>query len=105
MTRPFVQKAPALRFAVRLTPKGGRDAIEGWQVDAAGRRMLKARVSAPPEDGKANAALVALVADALDVGKSKVKIVSGETARVKTLEVEGDGVLLAARLAQAGRAA
>ena len=93
-----------MRFVVRLTPKGGRDAIEGWQSDAAGRRVLKARVSAPPEDGKANAALIELVAAALAVGKSRVRIVSGHSARVKTVEVEGDHVLLAARLAQAGRA-
>jgi len=92
----------ALRFVVRLTPKGGRDAIEGWQRDAAGRQVLKARVSAPPEDGKANAALLGLVATSLGIAKSKVRIVSGLSARVKTVEVEGDGAMLAARLGQAG---
>jgi len=48
----------AMRFRVRLTPKGGRDAIEGWWTDGAGRAALKARVAAPPEDGKANTALM-----------------------------------------------
>ena len=56
-----------MRFRVRLTPKGGRDAIEGWWRDAAGRSALKARVAAPPEDGKANTALISLVAQTLEV--------------------------------------
>ena len=79
---------PNVRFAVRLTPKGGRDRVEGWAVDSGGRRYLKARVSAPPEDGKANEALVQLLAKALNVGKSKVRIVSGATSRMKTVEAE-----------------
>jgi uncharacterized protein len=92
----------ALRFSVRLTPKGGRDAIEGWRMDAGGKRVLKARVAAAPEDGKANTALVTLIADALDVGTSKVRIVTGSTSRTKTVEVEGESSLMAARLDRAG---
>ena len=90
---------------VRLTPKGGRDAVEGWLAGASGKPMLKARVSAPPEDGKANTALIGLIAETLSVARSKVKIVSGASARIKTIEIEGDGPLLAARLAEAGRTA
>ena len=91
------------RISVRLTPKGGRDAIEGWWVASDGARHLKARVAAPPEDGKANRALAELIADALGVAKSKVAIVAGTTSRVKMVEVEGDLVALAARLgAKAG---
>ena len=88
-----------LRIAVRLTPKGGRDAIDGWREDAAGKRVLAARVAAPPEDGKANEALVRLLAKTLDVAKSKVRIVTGETSRMKIVEVAGDSPSLAARLA------
>ncbi|MEW6020340.1 MAG: DUF167 family protein, partial [Pseudomonadota bacterium] len=44
------------RLAVRLTPKGGRDAAQGWSLDAAGRRVLAVRVAAPPVEGAANAA-------------------------------------------------
>jgi len=95
-------RAGSIRLAVRLTPKGGRDAIEGWSEDAAGRRLLKARVAAPPEDGKANRALIVLIADALDVAKSKVAIVSGEGSRVKVLEVSGDAKLLAERARRLG---
>jgi len=90
----------AMRFRVRLTPKGGRDAIDGWWTDGSGR-ALKARVAAPPEDGKANAALIGLLARALDVRKSDVRIASGAASRVKTVEVAGDDAALAARLAKA----
>ena len=76
-------------MAVRLTPRGGRDAVEGLACDEAGRPLLKARVAAPPVDGEANAALVRLVAKALGLPRSAVRIASGETARVKVLEIDG----------------
>lgn len=74
---------------MRLTPRGGRDAIDGWDRDAAGRTYLKARVTSAPTDGQANTALIALIAKALGRPRSSVRIVSGETARVKTLEISG----------------
>lgn len=51
--------------------------------------MLKARVAAPPVEGEANAALVRLVAKALGLPRSAVRITSGETARVKVLDIDG----------------
>lgn len=87
-------------FAVRLTPKGGRDTIEGWEKAADGKAHLKARVSPPPHDGAANEALVALLARALGVAKSRVRIVGGASARIKRIEVDGDGPAIAARLPQ-----
>ena len=90
----------ALKFRVRLTPKGGRDQIEGWWTDSAGQAALKARVAAPPEDGKANTALVALLARALDVRKSDVRIASGAASRLKMIEIEGNETELSARLEQ-----
>jgi uncharacterized protein YggU (UPF0235/DUF167 family) len=63
-----------LRFFVKLSPKAGRNAIDGWAADAAGRPILKARVAAAPADGAANAALVALIAEALKIRKSDVRI-------------------------------
>ena len=92
-----------MRFRVRLTPKGGRDAIEGWWSDSAGTPALKARVAAPPEDGKANTALISLLARALDVRKSDVRIASGATSRVKVVEVDGDEAFLQTRLEQAAK--
>jgi hypothetical protein len=78
-----------VRFAVRVTPRGGRDAVEGWGADAAGRPVLKLRVAAAAADGQANAAVIALLAKALGRPKSAVRLVRGETARVKQVEVEG----------------
>jgi uncharacterized protein (TIGR00251 family) len=89
-----------MRLRVRLTPKGGRDTIEGWWTDGAGQRALKARVAAPPEDGKANAALVGLLARTLDVRGSDVRIVSGASSRLKTIEVNGDDARLSSLLAK-----
>jgi hypothetical protein len=79
----------AARLTVRLTPRGGRDAVEGWATDEAGRPYLKARVSAAPTEGEANAALLKLMAKALGVPKSKVTLAAGATARVKTLLIDG----------------
>ncbi|MGZ3275453.1 MAG: DUF167 family protein [Caulobacteraceae bacterium] len=78
-----------MRLAVRLTPRGGRDAVEGFGEDEAGRPVLKARVAAPPVEGEANAALTRMIAKALGLPRSAVRIASGETARVKMLEIDG----------------
>ena len=88
----------AVSFHVRLTPKGGRDAVEGWEQASDGSEHLKARVRAVPEDGKANAALVALLSDMLAVPKSAIRIASGATSRLKRVEIAGDVAALTARL-------
>jgi uncharacterized protein YggU (UPF0235/DUF167 family) len=86
-----------MRLAVRLTPRGGRDAVEGWATGADGRPFLKARVSAPPVEGEANAALTVLLAKTLGLSKSAVRIAAGDTARLKQIEIEGvDEAALAA---------
>lgn len=82
---------------MRVTPRGGRDAAEGWAQDADGRAYLKVRIAAAPTEGQANAALTAFVAKALKRPKSAVRIVSGDTARLKILAIEGlDEAALAA---------
>jgi len=101
MTGAHFRASPGkVSFAVRLTPKGGRDAIDGWAPSADGQSHLKARVSAPPHDGQANEALIELLARALGVAKSKVTLVAGASSRLKRVEVDGDGPTLAARLSQ-----
>ncbi len=78
--------APSARITVRLTPRAGRDAIDGWGEDA-GQRVLRVRVAAPPADGRANEALVRVLAEALGVARSRVAIVSGRRSRAKVVEI------------------
>lgn len=93
--RPYEAAANGLRVRVRLTPRGGRDALEGVETLADGRVVLKARVRATPEKGFANAALETLIAKTLRVPKSRVTVVAGGTSRVKTVEVSGNSADLA----------
>lgn len=82
------------RITVRLIPRAGRDDIHGWDGD-----VIRARVAAAPADGKANAALIRLLAQALGVPPSRVTLVSGASSRTKILDVEGiDSEQLRARL-------
>ncbi|MDE1937718.1 MAG: DUF167 domain-containing protein [Alphaproteobacteria bacterium] len=91
-------------LALRLTPKGGRDVVEGWINGADGMAYLKARVRAVPEDGKANKALIKLLADVLSVPKSAIRISAGGTARLKRVEIAGPAGTLASRLEALGDA-
>jgi uncharacterized protein (TIGR00251 family) len=79
-----------LRLKLRVTPNAGRDMIEGFERLADGTEVLRLRVAAVPDRGKANAAVVALLAKALHVPRSAITLVSGETARLKTVEIAGD---------------
>ena len=88
----------AVLVDIRLTPKSAVDRIEGMVTDAAGRAFLKARVRAVPEDGKANAALLKLLAKTIGVPKSAVTLVAGHTSRMKTLRVTAATERLAAAL-------
>jgi uncharacterized protein YggU (UPF0235/DUF167 family) len=85
---------------VRLTPKGGRDAIEGIVHRPGQGAFLAARVRAAAHEGAANAALESLLADALDVPKRSVRLVAGATARNKAVLISGDPEVLAAALAR-----
>jgi uncharacterized protein YggU (UPF0235/DUF167 family) len=100
----FDRRSDGVVFLVRLTPKGGREAVEGWASAADGKSHLKARVRTAPEGGKANAALIALLAKELGVPKSALAITGGEKARLKTVAATGDTSALAARLEMFGEA-
>ena len=75
-------------LAVRLTPGASADRIDGWDVDAGGRPVLKMRVRARPVEGEANEALIRLLARALAVPKSAVVIQRGGQSRTKMVTVE-----------------
>jgi uncharacterized protein (TIGR00251 family) len=72
------------RVRVRLTPRASRDEIAGWQDG-----VLRVRVSAPPIEGRANAALERLLAEALGVPKSAVRVSSGARSREKLVSIAG----------------
>ncbi len=73
-----------VQFGVRAQPRASRDRIVGPHGEA-----LKVAVSAPPEGGKANEALLRLLAKALGVSRSAVRLVGGRASRDKLIEVEG----------------
>jgi uncharacterized protein len=95
---PWTFTPDGLLLTVRLTPKGGRDALDGIAQLADGRAVLKARVRAAASEGEANSALVQLVARTLAVPPTSVSLIAGETARIKRLKVTGNAGALAANL-------
>jgi uncharacterized protein (TIGR00251 family) len=96
--RPWVQTVDGVALDVRLTPRGGRDAIEGVERRADGRIVLKARVRAAPFEGQANDALCRLIAHELGLAPRQVEIAAGEGARIKRLRIAGDPRMLEAML-------
>ena len=91
---PISDCADGLRVAVRVTPKGRRDAVTGLSEAADGTALITAGVRAPPEGGKANAALVTVLARAWCVPKRAVRIVAGSGSRRKVVHVAGDPAAL-----------
>lgn len=89
-----------LSLFVRVTPNAVRDVIEGVETRDDGQMVLRVRVKAVADKGRANAAVVGLLARSLGVPKSAVTIAGGETARNKTLAIAGDGAALAEVLAR-----
>ena len=83
---------------MRLTPRGGRDAIDGVAQLADGRSVLKVRVRAAASEGEANAALMKLIAKSLGVAVRDVSLVAGAGARLKQLRISGVGTTLASTL-------
>lgn len=98
---PWTVGLSGLSVRLRVTPRGGADALEGSAVLSDGRPVVLARVRALPADGAANAALEALVAAAVGVPKRDVRVTAGRTQRTKTVEIDGDGAALAAAFAAA----
>jgi len=95
---PWTTAADGVLVDVRLTPRGGRDALEGIESRADGRAVLRARVRAAPFEGEANDALCRLLARALDVAPRDVTIATGATARVKRVQIKGQASAIVAAL-------
>jgi uncharacterized protein (TIGR00251 family) len=77
---------PSTRLQLRVSPAGSREQVVGRHGDA-----WKVRVAAPPEDGKANDAVLRLLAEALGLPRRDVALVSGHTGRDKVVSLVGIG--------------
>ena len=100
MPSPFEARDDGWVLRLRVTPNAGRDLIEGIELRDDGSAVLRLRVKAVPDKGKANAAVIALLANALGVPKSAIRLLAGDTARLKTVLVTGDAAGIGAALAR-----
>ena len=87
---PWRYSTAGVSVALRVTPRGGRDDIDGIETLANGRSVVKVRVRAVADGGEANRAVTELLAKALRVPKAKVRLLSGATSRLKQVAVDGD---------------
>ena len=91
---PWTAAADGVVIDVRLTPRGGRDAVEGIERRADGRAVLKVRVRAAPSEGEANAALCRTIAKVLGIAPRQVTLAAGAASRLKRVRVAGDPAML-----------
>jgi uncharacterized protein (TIGR00251 family) len=87
---PWRFSVQGVSVALRVTPRGGQDAVDGIETLANGRSVVKVRVRAIAEGGEANRAVIELLAKALRVPKSNVRVISGATSRLKQVVIDGD---------------
>jgi len=87
---PWRYSTQGVSVALRVTPRGGRDEIDGIETLANGRAVLKIRVRAIADGGEANRAVMELMAQALGVPKARVRILSGATSRLKQIAIDGE---------------
>jgi uncharacterized protein len=87
---PWRYSTQGVSIALRVTPRGGRDEVDGLETLANGRTVVKVRVRAIAEGGEANRAVVELLAKALGVPKARIRVLSGATSRLKQIAVDGD---------------
>lgn len=100
MNVPWRAVAGGVELAVRVTPAGRVNRVDGVELRDDGTAVLRLRVTAPADRGRANAAVLEVLARHLGVPRSTLEIVSGDTARLKRIRIAGDPDVLAARLAR-----
>jgi uncharacterized protein (TIGR00251 family) len=91
---PWRAISDGVQVALRVMPRGGRDAIDGVETLSDGRSVLKVRVRAVAGGGEANRAVTELLAKSLGVPKAAVRLTSGATSRLKQVAISGDPVTL-----------
>jgi uncharacterized protein len=94
----FKRVSDGVSVRLRVTPRGGLDRVDGLAEDAKGEAHVKLRVSAVAEKGRANDAVLKLLAKAWGLPRSSLSITSGETGRNKVVGISGDPDVLAAKL-------
>jgi len=87
---PFRAAADGLTATLRVAPKAARNAVAGLAAEPDGGVALRVSVTAAPEDGRANAAVVALLAKEWRLAKSRIAVVAGATDRRKRIHIAGD---------------
>jgi uncharacterized protein (TIGR00251 family) len=87
-----------LVLAIRLTPRAGGDRVGGTWTDDKGQHWLSASVTAPPDKGRANAALIAMLAKQFSVPRSSISLEAGDTSRLKRIRIAGADAALFARI-------
>jgi uncharacterized protein (TIGR00251 family) len=102
---PWRYSTGGISISLRVTPRGGRDDIDGIETLANGRSVVKVRVRAIADGGEANRAVTELLAKVLGVPKARVKIISGATSRMKQVAVDGDPHVLGETLRKAAAGA
>jgi hypothetical protein len=90
VSSPFSPVSDGVRVRLRVQPRARRNQVDGLAPEADGAVALRVAVTAAPQDGKANAAVVALLADTWDVSKSALAVVAGAADRRKTIHLQGD---------------
>ena len=75
---------------VKITPNASRDIIDGIFIDEKQKKYLKVKVTTPPEDGKANKAVIKLLAKTFNIPLSCLSLIKGQTSRLKTIRVNKD---------------
>ena len=91
---PWRTSSAGISVALRVTPRGGRDDIDGVETLSDGRSVLKVRVRAIADGGEANRAVTELLAKSLRVPKARVRLLSGATSRLKQIAIDGDPMAL-----------
>jgi uncharacterized protein YggU (UPF0235/DUF167 family) len=91
---PWRISTGGISVALRVTPRGGRDDIDGIETLADGRSVLKVRVRTVADGGEANRAVTELLAKSLGVPKARVRLLAGATSRLKQIAVDGDPATL-----------
>ena len=87
---PWRYGVQGVSVALKVTPRGGRDAIDGIETLANGKSVVKVRVRAIAEGGAANAAVIEVLSAALRVPKKTIRVLSGVTSRLKQIAIDGD---------------